>query len=150
MESIRGHTQKLFSDSVISRDGGKCRVCNFNKLLEAAHFIPVQLGKSVIQSFGLSNIYDTRNGITLCKHCHWNFDNYSLSVDSESKIYASPTLLQRHPEYGAVQSRNILWNEHSEENPLLPILKFRHLQYLVKNRKRPSKKIRLYGILRPF
>src|SRR5260221_3197059 len=111
MESIRGHTQKLFSDSVISRDGGKCRVCNFNKLLEAANFIPVRLGKSVIQSFGLSNIHDTRNGITLCKHCHLNFDGYLLSIDPESRIHISSTLKKTCPNYLEFHNQQIIWNE---------------------------------------
>ncbi len=64
MTSSRGSIQKLFSEAVIYRDGGKCRICGFDKLLEAAHFIPVRDGKEVIRQFGLSNIYDTRNGIT--------------------------------------------------------------------------------------
>jgi 5-methylcytosine-specific restriction endonuclease McrA len=52
-----------FRESVFSRDKHKCRVCGFDKDLDAHHIT----NRNEIPSGG----YVSSNGISLCKECHF-------------------------------------------------------------------------------
>jgi hypothetical protein len=56
---------QVWRSSVFNRDQYKCRVCNESGILNAHHIIGV--------SVDISLIFDTNNGITLCKKCHLDF-----------------------------------------------------------------------------
>ena len=49
-----------WKQALIFRYGHKCRICNYDKIVEAHHIIPISSG-------GLTSL---RNGILLCPNCH--------------------------------------------------------------------------------
>ncbi|UCC54968.1 MAG: HNH endonuclease [Anaerolineaceae bacterium] len=51
-------------------------------VVEAAHIIP----------WRISHNDDPRNGLALCRLCHWTFDEGMLAVSSDYLVNASPRL----------------------------------------------------------
>jgi hypothetical protein len=56
---------QLWRKSIFNRDQYKCKLCSESGVLNAHHIIGV--------SVDISLIFDTNNGITLCKKCHFDF-----------------------------------------------------------------------------
>ena len=92
--SSRGSQQHCFSSRVLKRDEEMCVFCGHTNIdnLEAAHIIDVSPGNNVtdlnalLESFSLLTLYDTENGITLCKTCHKVFDADLCCVCSDNSI----------------------------------------------------------------
>ena len=53
---------RRFRESVLARDSYKCQECNSTSSLHVHHVIPVRVAHHLI--------FDTGNGITLCRRCH--------------------------------------------------------------------------------
>jgi len=72
--------------SVFKRDGFTCKDCGNNKPLEAEHKFPFALlileNKigTIEQAILCEKLWDTNNGITLCKNCHKNTKTYGVRV----------------------------------------------------------------------
>jgi hypothetical protein len=72
--------------SVFKRDGFTCKDCGNNKPLEAEHKFPFALlileNKigTIEQAILCEKLWDTNNGITLCKNCHKNTKTYGTRV----------------------------------------------------------------------
>ena len=106
--SSRSSAQQAdFSDAVRARDDDKCVVCTAEQV-EAAHVVPVKdnrtaAGKAAAQ---LLTLYDPRNGLTLCTHCHDYFDAglWFLSPVDRCSIEVSDALVTHRPEW--LQRRN--------------------------------------------
>src|ERR1700722_11684621 len=108
----RGSKQVEFSKSVMRRDSYRCCICGFDKVLEAAHIRPIRPNKNKkqleeIQKCGLSSFYDIRNGVTLCKNCHLNFDKGLISIDVDYRIKISPFLVAWYSEYHNYHQKQI-------------------------------------------
>lgn len=83
--SIRTMTEnRKWMDAVKKRDG-KCRLCESEDELEADHIIPLAL---ILKHYQIKNrndarqcrlLWDIKNGITLCRRCHYKKDNRKYS-----------------------------------------------------------------------
>jgi Mor family transcriptional regulator len=65
---------KIWSAKVIERDEIKCVMCESNEKLESHHITPVR------HILNKEDLFDTNNGITLCRKCH-------LSIHFKEKEY---------------------------------------------------------------
>jgi putative restriction endonuclease len=78
-----------FRRAVVSAYNHRCAFCGVRMLtpenhtaVDAAHIIP----------WSYSHNDDPRNGLALCKLCHWTFDKGLVSVSSKYQILISPQL----------------------------------------------------------
>lgn len=78
-----------FRRAVVSAYEHRCAFCGVRMLtpqnhtvVDAAHIIP----------WSYSHNDDPRNGLALCKLCHWTFDKGLVSVSSKYRILTSPQL----------------------------------------------------------
>ncbi|KXK14503.1 MAG: HNH nuclease [Chloroflexi bacterium OLB14] len=83
---------RAFRTIVVSQYDYFCAVCNLklsntsgSYLAEAAHIIPKSNQGSD----------DPRNGICLCRNCHWAFDEGIISVKSESRTILTASYLKK-------------------------------------------------------
>jgi hypothetical protein len=101
--SSRGSQQQCFSRRVLKRDG-ECVFCGhaITANLEAAHIIDVAAGNNVrdldalLDSVGLLTLYDTENGLTLCKTCHKTFDADLCCVGGDERIAVADAIFSCH------------------------------------------------------
>lgn len=73
----------IFKKFVLERDNYKCVKCGINKNdLEIHHIIPISV---IIKKYNIQNVedsrscdllWDTTNGITVCKDCHMKLDKF--------------------------------------------------------------------------
>mmetsp|Transcript_9652 Transcript_9652/g.9369 ORF Transcript_9652/g.9369 Transcript_9652/m.9369 type:complete len:259 (-) Transcript_9652:8-784(-) len=91
----RGHVQKLFRNSVRRRDNCTC-VLSGKKLkqkannVQAAHVIGVEPGLYQLrQEAGITNSYDTGNGILLETSLHSSFDSFLWCMDQFGVVHVS-------------------------------------------------------------
>ena len=99
--SSRSSAQQTdFADAVRQRDDDKCVVCAAEQV-EAAHVVPVKdtrtaAGKAAAH---LLTLYDPRNGLTLCTHCHDYFDAglWYISPVDRCSIHVSDALAAHRP-----------------------------------------------------
>jgi len=90
--SSRGSVQDDFRDRVLNRDNNMCWFCKDTKYLEAAHVFEVfnehDLNEfsreAFFEKYNICTVYETRNGITLCKECHGVFDAALCCVTTSS------------------------------------------------------------------
>ena len=61
-----------FKKKVLKRDGYHCIYCHLDKFLHATHIISLHDG--LAKGYTLEQLYDTDNGVTLCKDCHYLYD----------------------------------------------------------------------------
>lgn len=69
--------QEEFRACVMNRDGLICVLCRATPnvlLLEAAHIVPFESSIGDCMRYGLPAVNEVRNGIMLCKVCHYLFD----------------------------------------------------------------------------
>ena len=86
-----------FRACVMNRDGHICVLCRATPntlLLEAAHVMPFEMGIIDCERYGLPAVNEVRNGIILCKHCHYFFDRYLWYVGSDGFVVVADALLQ--------------------------------------------------------
>lgn len=69
-----------FHHVVLTRDESKCVFCGITGELQAAHVVDVQREVDAHYVLGEIDIYDVRNGITLCYPCHQAFDGNRICV----------------------------------------------------------------------
>lgn len=79
-----------FRRAIVMAYAHRCTTCGIRILtadghtvVEAAHIIP----------FSVSFNDDPRNGLSLCRLCHWNFDEGMLSVSARYEVVTSPQLI---------------------------------------------------------
>ena len=53
----------------------------------------IRLSKPRIIPFSVSFNDDPRNGLSLCRLCHWNFDEGMVSVSARYEVVTSPQLI---------------------------------------------------------
>ncbi|MGH9941518.1 MAG: HNH endonuclease [Pyrinomonadaceae bacterium] len=82
-----------FRRAIVTAYAHRCTTCGLRILtadghtvVEAAHIIP----------FSVSFNDDPRNGLCLCRLCHWNFDEGMLSVSARYEVMTSPQLAAQH------------------------------------------------------
>lgn len=66
--------------------GIRMRTSDGHTVVDAAHIVP----------WSLSHNDDPRNGMALCKLCHWTFDEGLLSVSQKYAVLISPQLANSH------------------------------------------------------
>lgn len=78
-----------FRRAVVTAYNHRCAMCGIRMLtpdghtvVDAAHIIP----------WSISHNDDPRNGMSLCRLCHWTFDEGLVSVSSQYRIRTSPQL----------------------------------------------------------
>ena len=128
----RGSFQTRFRTDLLTRDGDVCRTCLEKNSGEACHIIDVEWNfpnNILMREFSLMSVYDPRNGIILCKNCHWDYDHFFLGIDPDGNIYS------RHSESTRTFSKTIYLDEKEKEakNTLLPskkVLKFKYQRFL--------------------
>jgi putative restriction endonuclease len=108
-----------FRFAIVKTYEHRCTTCGIRVLtadghtiVEAAHIIP----------FSISQDDDPRNGLCLCRSCHWNFDEGLISVSSKYEVITSPQLAANTnlPSYiVTLAQRNII---HPIEEKFLPAL----------------------------
>jgi hypothetical protein len=100
----------LFSEAVRGRDGKICGACGEQKLLllDGAHVFPLEWKNKLSQykDVGLGHLYETSNGICLCKVCHRYFDDGLWTVEKGKFLISdalqsdsSQVLSSRHGKY---------------------------------------------------
>jgi hypothetical protein len=128
----RGSFQSRFRSDLLKRDEDICRACSEKNSGEAAHIIDVEWklpDEFLMKEFSLMSVYDPRNGIILCKNCHWDYDHFILGIDPEGVIYS------RHSESNRSFNKTIYFDEKEkkEKKSLLPskkVLKFKYQRYV--------------------
>ena len=79
-QSIRRMTENIYWQRAVKKRDGKCLHCESKKELEAHHIIPLAM---ILQKHNITNrdearecleVWDTKNGITLCRKCHYELD----------------------------------------------------------------------------
>jgi putative restriction endonuclease len=108
-----------FRVAIVKTYAHRCTMCGIkiltadgHTIVEAAHIIP----------FSLSRNDDPRNGLCLCRSCHWSFDEGLISVNSRYQVVTSPQLTQNNnlPSYiVTLQGRGII---HPIEEKFMPDL----------------------------
>ncbi len=103
LEQVRQHRQASASDELkpAARDQGfrravvaaydhRCAMCGIRMLtadghtvVDAAHIVP----------WSITHNDSPRNGMALCRLCHWSFDEGMLSVSSRYVVIASPQII---------------------------------------------------------
>lgn len=114
--SSRSSAQQAdFADAVRQRDDDKCVVCAAEQV-EAAHVVPVKdtrtaEGKAAAH---LLTLYDPRNGITLCTHCHDYFDAglWCISPVDRCSIHVSDALAAHRPVWAARSKAQVRLPSH--------------------------------------
>jgi len=114
--SSRSSAQQAdFADAVRHRDDDVCVVCGAEQV-EAAHVVPVKdertaVGKAAAQ---LLSLYDPRNGLTLCTHCHDYFDAglWCISPEDRCSIRVSDALLAHRPAWDKLQGAKVRLPSH--------------------------------------
>lgn len=78
-----------FRRAIVTAYAHRCTTCGLrivtadrHTVVEAAHIVP----------FSVSRNDDPRNGLSLCRLCHWNFDEGMLSVSARYEVITSPQL----------------------------------------------------------
>ncbi|MCA1628472.1 MAG: HNH endonuclease, partial [Acidobacteria bacterium] len=122
-----------FRRAIVTAYAHRCTTCGIRILtadghtvVEAAHIIP----------FSISFNDDPRNGLSLCRLCHWNFDEGLLSVSVRYEVVTSPqlSLYDNLPSYVVtLAGRGII---HPVEERFLPDLDALtwHRQNIFRNR----------------
>jgi len=88
--------QDEFRACVLNRDGRVCVLCRTAPeviLLEAAHIVPYEMSISGCLPYGLPAVNEVRNGIMLCKPCHYFFDRYLWYVGTDDKVVVARAVL---------------------------------------------------------
>jgi hypothetical protein len=89
--------QEEFRACVMNRDGRLCVLCRATPatlLLEAAHIVPFETCIDQCMRYGLPAVNEVRNGIILCKICHYFFDRYLWYVTAVGKVVVADAVLQ--------------------------------------------------------
>ncbi len=115
---------QAFRRIIVKAYGHKCSFCGIrmvtveqHTVVEAAHIIPWHVSKND----------DPRNGISLCKLCHWAFDNGLLGVNQDYTIVTSSFLnlgdnLPGH--LSTYENRKIITPKDDELNPDLNAIRW--------------------------
>lgn len=108
-----------FRLAIVKTYAHRCTTCGIriltadgHTIVEAAHIVPFYLTKND----------DPRNGLCLCRTCHWAFDEGLLSVSSRYEVITSPQLIANNnlPSYVVtLAGRGII---HPIEEKFLPDL----------------------------
>ncbi|GAB4545169.1 MAG: hypothetical protein Kow0063_39110 [Anaerolineae bacterium] len=82
-----------FRRAVVTAYDHRCALCGIRMLtpdghtvVDAAHIVP----------WNVSHNDDPRNGMALCRLCHWTFDEGLVSVSSEYQVITSPQMTAAH------------------------------------------------------
>lgn len=82
-----------FRRAIVTAYAHRCTMCGIRILttdghtvVDAAHIIP----------WSMSYNDNPRNGLALCRLCHWNFDEGMLSISSSYAVITSPQLMANH------------------------------------------------------
>lgn len=108
-----------FRIAIVKTYSHRCTTCGIkiltsdgHTIVEAAHIIP----------FSISKNDDPRNGLCLCRSCHWGFDEGLISVSAKYEVITSPqlTINSNLPSYiVTLAGRGII---HPVEEKFLPNL----------------------------
>lgn len=81
--SRNSQVQKEFAQSVLSRDGSRCVVCDCDRNLEAAHVYNVERNPSreTLRRCGINGLFEAANGLTKCRTCHRLYDAHLLCTE---------------------------------------------------------------------
>lgn len=80
-QSIRRMTENIYWQRAVKKRDKKCQHCGSEKELEAHHIIPLAM---ILEKYNItcrdearacSELWDLKNGITLCRKCHYKLDN---------------------------------------------------------------------------
>lgn len=78
-----------FRIAVVKTYAHRCTTCGIriltadgHTIVEAAHIVP----------FSVSRNDDPRNGLCLCRSCHWNFDEGMVGISNKYEVLTSPQL----------------------------------------------------------
>jgi hypothetical protein len=118
--SSRSSAQQAdFSDAVRHRDDDCCVVCKAVQV-EAAHVVPVKEARTVTgkEQAQLLSLYDPRNGLTLCTHCHDYFDAglWCLSADDRCTMMVSDALVAYVPSWKERRGAPVRMPSHHADN----------------------------------
>eukprot|EP01036_Dinobryon_divergens_P036466 gene36466-47485_t len=100
--SSRGSVQGNFHQRVLTRDNSTCVFCSNKRTaeLKAAHLFDIFRAKDIpendpafLHQYGITDLYDTSNGITLCSECHDVFDALLCCVWSSPAFQCKWTAL---------------------------------------------------------
>jgi hypothetical protein len=114
--SSRSSAQQAdFADAVRQRDDDRCVVCAAEQV-EAAHVVPVKDDRTAASKAAaqLLSLYDLRNGLTLCTHCHDYFDAglWCISPVDRSSMQVSDALLAHRPAWAERQGAKVRLPSH--------------------------------------
>lgn len=82
-----------FRRAVVSSYSHQCAFCGIRVLTADGHTV---VDASHIVPWSLAHNDDPRNGLALCKLCHWTFDEGLMSVSQKYILIASPQLSYNH------------------------------------------------------
>lgn len=123
--------QEDFKTRVKFRDNNQCVFCDFGgDPLYAAHILPYANFKSdcaAFETYEISGINSTSNGLTLCWNCHQAFDNNLVCISPvEYILLVVDALLSFEPEkWGKLNKKTILF-ARSIDIPREAVLRYRY------------------------
>jgi putative restriction endonuclease len=122
-----------FRRAVVMAYDHRCAVCGVKMLTADGHTV---VDAAHIKPWSISFNDNPRNGMALCKLCHWTFDEGMISVSAKFIVVTSPQLSANHNIPGHVvtlASRKIIGPDEANLWPELDALSW-HRQNVFRNR----------------
>lgn len=122
-----------FRRAIVTAYIHRCAVCGVRMMTADGHTV---VDAAHIKPWSISYNDDPRNGLALCKLCHWTFDEGMISVSAKYIVVTSPQLIVNRNIPGHVvtfASRKIIGPEEENLWPDLEALNW-HRQNVFRNR----------------
>ncbi|MCI0336730.1 MAG: HNH endonuclease [Acidobacteria bacterium] len=122
-----------FRRAVVTAYDHRCAICGVRMLTADGHTV---VDAAHIKPWSVSFNDNPRNGMALCKLCHWSFDEGMISVSAKYIVVTSPQLSINHNIPGHIitfASRKIIGPKEEKLWPDLDALSW-HRQYVFRKR----------------
>jgi putative restriction endonuclease len=108
-----------FRRAVVTAYEHRCAVCGIRMMTADGHTI---VDAAHIKPWSISFNDNPRNGVALCKLCHWTFDEGMITVTAKYTVLTSPQIASNHNLPGHVLTLNSRPIICPEEQSLCPDL----------------------------
>lgn len=140
--SRNSQVQREFAQSVLSRDGSCCVVCESTENPQAAHVYNVERrpSRETLRRCGINGVFEAANGLTKCITCHRLYDAHLLCTDPVTyRVEVADAYLhwgEEKDKYGALVKSKRLVRSSSPGWPPYALMQDRWEQYQQASKRR--------------